>query len=140
MLSKQEEMLERKRTFENDRRLREQQGTTMQACAQADAEIPGRFAAVAQAFVIGSKPDVASAYPAASSAHQVELPNEPPLGFDNPALESSSFAQEPTGPTSASVGPFSQLSDPAVVSISQPSRHVHPEREAGSSPLRRRRL
>ena len=26
-------------------------------------------------------------YPAASAAHQIQLPDEPPLGFDNPELE-----------------------------------------------------
>jgi hypothetical protein len=83
---------------QEERRLREAEhrrglieGATLHQFAVADAAIPrGRFAQVEATTVIGSKLDAAAAYPAASAAHQTELPPEPPLGFDNPALNESS--------------------------------------------------
>jgi phage tail protein X len=42
----------------------------------------GRFAAVNAATVVGSAPGIAQQYPAASSAHQVQLPDELPTGYD----------------------------------------------------------
>jgi hypothetical protein len=92
MLSRQEEELERRAVLENDRRVREQQkrqseGTTFHqhAQAQADETNQGRFAATGVPNVIGPTP--IPKYPAASSSWQIQLPDEPPLGFDNPALD-----------------------------------------------------
>jgi hypothetical protein len=59
------------------------------AVAEASIET-GRFTAVNAAHVVGSEPAVR--YPAASAAHQTELPPEPSLGFsidEMPGLESS---------------------------------------------------
>jgi hypothetical protein len=44
---------------------------------------------------VGSTAMPASAYPAASAAHQIQLPDEPPLGFDNPALDEPSAVRSP---------------------------------------------
>src|SRR5262249_46710838 len=107
-----------------------------------------RFAAVASATVIGSKPDVATAYPAASSAHQTELPAEEPLGYRIDAmleLEPSSSAEaQATGPTSddpsplgRGVGLLSRTGDPARDIPSPPGTFSN---VAGSLPLRRRKL
>jgi hypothetical protein len=86
MLSKQEEDLERREVFENDRKLREaeqrakdQSGTFLSHTHIDDAG--GRFTAVNAATVIGSGPGVAAAYPAASAAHQTALPDEPLTGY-----------------------------------------------------------
>jgi hypothetical protein len=65
------------------------------AQAQADEINQGRFAAIGKPSVIGSTPTPATAYPAASAAHQVELPPEPPLSFENPALESPTGLPSP---------------------------------------------
>jgi hypothetical protein len=79
------------------------------------------------------------------------LPPEQPTGYridDMEPLEQTSLAPpvaqgnlgDADVPSSlCDVEPASPLSlgDPAVVSISQPSRHVHPEREAGSLPRRK---
>ena len=104
MLSKQEEEQERREVLENDQRVREQQqaqgGTFYQhGLAQADEINQGRFAAVGAPTVVGSKPNPSTQYPAASAAHQTELPPEQPLGFsidDMPGLEN------PTGGSSVS--------------------------------------
>jgi hypothetical protein len=111
VLSKQEEMRERHETLRNDlsvqRKVREQQGTTMHAFAQADAETPhGRFSQINTATAIGSNAGIASAYPACSPALAVQLPPEPPLGYRiddlNPSdpVETSSCTQQEPGPTS----------------------------------------
>jgi hypothetical protein len=84
MLSKQEEQAERKEVLENDKRLREQGSTFLDH--QHD-EAGGRFKEVGASNVIGSTEMIAGAYPAASSAHQTELPPEKPLGYDINALE-----------------------------------------------------
>jgi len=106
MLEKQIEQWERKATLRNDLKVRQQeqereQATTFHQHAVADAETPrGRFTAVAQASVIGSKPDVASAYPAAAAAHQIQLPDEPPLSaYENPGFEPSTV--NPSAPVEA---------------------------------------
>jgi hypothetical protein len=146
MLSSQEEQAERRATLDNDRKLRE-------GSAYIDhymQEAGGRFSAHAAATVIGSKSEVASAYPAASAAHQIQLPDEPPLGFDNPALEPlPSFSAQATGPTSADapfaslgdadVGSLSQTGDPTTEGPAPPLASPHAQRGGvGSSPLRRR--
>jgi len=70
---------ERQAVLENDRLLREQQqGSTFHQHAQAAANdtAGGRHAAIGAPRVVGSSPGVAGMYPAASSAHQTELPAE----------------------------------------------------------------
>jgi hypothetical protein len=80
---------------EKRRIIREQQqgGTFFQhGLAQADELSQGRFAATGAPRVVGSTPNPAAQYPAASSAHQTELPPEQPLGYsvdDMPGLEPS---------------------------------------------------
>ena len=96
LLSSQEEQNERRRVTLQDARLREQQqGSTY--LAQTHSEMGGRFASVGAATVVGSKADVAAMYPAAAAAHQVQLPDEPPLSFDNPALDPQSMTTEGSG-------------------------------------------
>jgi len=68
---------EKRRVIQQEAELRNR-GTTYNAFARADAEIDhGRFAAVNKASVVGTE---AARYPKASSAHQTELPPEPPFG------------------------------------------------------------
>jgi hypothetical protein len=94
MLSRQEEEQERIETLRNDQFVRQQQrqaeASTMHqhAVAQADETNQGRFAATGVPTVTGSTP--IPKYPAASPSWQIQLPDEPPLGFDNPALEEPS--------------------------------------------------
>src|SRR6516165_7642874 len=99
-----EEQIERRRVFAQDQSL-PKQATTFHQFAQADANTPrGRFSAVDAAYVIGSKPDVASAYPAGPAwcADPGSQLLEPPLGLDNPALEpSADDVAQATGPTLA---------------------------------------
>jgi hypothetical protein len=67
---------------EKRRIIEDEAANTMHGRAQAEANIEqGRFTQVTAATVIGSKSGVASAYPAASSAHQTQLPDEPPTGY-----------------------------------------------------------
>src|SRR5262245_7087545 len=119
MLSKHEDQHERRETLRNDLSVRQQeQGSTMHAHAQADAETPrGRFSAVSAATVIGSKSDVAGAYPAAAAAHQTEVPPEPPLGYRIDAMEplglspSAEAQGNSPNPASGEVVPFSASLD-----------------------------
>src|SRR6516165_5910500 len=93
----QREQAERQRVFAQDQSVR--QASTFHQHALADAQTPrGRFSAVETATVIGSKPDAASAYPAASAAHQIQLPDEPPLSLDNPALNPSELEAVSSAP------------------------------------------
>jgi hypothetical protein len=123
MLSSQEEKRDRIETIENDRLVREAEqqriqleGSTMYQHAQSAAndEAGGRFASVNPTRVIGATPNIAAAYPAASSAHQTELPPELPTGHDineMPPLEPSTVhaSVEATGPASADAPPLSDL-------------------------------
>jgi hypothetical protein len=60
------------------------EGTTYHAIAQLD-EVGGRFAVLGKPVVVG-----ASAAPAPVAGGQRDVvPDEPPLGLDNPALEPS---------------------------------------------------
>ena len=150
MLSRQEEEAEQRRVFA-DQSL-PNRASTFHQHALADAQTPrGRFSAIDAAYVVGSKPDVACAYPAASSAHQTELPPEPSLGYSVDALEplepllSSAQGNSPN-PACGDVVPsapldveqrsaglgLSQSGDPAAFRISQ--RTFNPERDAGSLP------
>jgi hypothetical protein len=138
MLTRQEEEAEREAVLENDRLVREQQKQREQsgtffshAQAQAAELAQGRFAGVNSASVIGSTE--ATRYPAASLAHQTELPPEPSLGFsidEMPGLEPSMAT-----PCSSSI---EETGDPAYAPsgdslVQQPSGGLMSER-AGSSP------
>ena len=134
MLTDQEEQAERQRVLQNDARVREQSrngdtGTYLSHTHIDDAG--GRFAQVNAAKVVGQSPAIAAAYPAASAAHQTELPPEELLGFSVNDLESSmatpcSSSVEATGdPADA---PSSDDGSPAT-----PSGGSMSER-AGSSP------
>ena len=125
MLSSQEEQAEREATMRNDASVREQQmqrdaeqrrilreGTTFYQHAQSAAndEAGGRFAGVNPATVVGSEPAVKyPQLPASSpwSGAQPEPGIEPPLGFENPAIEPSAVTlgaeqtDAPAGATSA---------------------------------------
>ena len=144
MLSRQEDQRERERVLRNDQRVRQQQEQGSRVFAQdqslrrtstfhqhalADADTPrGRFSAVENATVIGSKSGVASAYPAGPAwcADPGAQCVEPPLGLDNPALEPSmgllSSPVEQTGPTLADAPstPSGQRADVGSLS-SQPN-------------------
>ena len=131
MLESQIDQAERRRVLDNDRRVREQSGT-MHAHAIADAQQPrGRFSAVETSYVVGSKPTIS--YPAASAAHQTELPPEPSLGYSVDALEPSELAgaQVQTEPTSAQsprdVGSLSS-SGPATGETAFPPQPGSPDR------------
>ena len=118
MLSRQEEMAERKDYLENEKRLRNQ-GTTFSEFAQSDAATSlGRFGAVSSPRVIGEKSPAAQ-YPAGSNWTVDPVPPELPLGVDinempvcgEPhELKASIASLEPpaqaTGPTSATLSPF----------------------------------
>ena len=173
MLSSQEEQAERKRVLAQDLSLRQQQEERRRVFAQdqslrrtstfyqhalADAETPrGRYSQVTTSYVIGSTPTPATAYPAASAAHQIQLPDEPPLGFDNPALEPCSappVAQEAPDPTSADAPPALPLAlgqrtdvgslssdDPTTEGLAPPSASPRAQRGGvGSSPVPLRRF
>jgi len=150
MLSGQEEQAERRRVFAQDQSLR---ASTYHQHAIADAETPrGRFSAVNAAVVVGSKADVASMYPAASAAHQTELPKEEPLGYaidqvfpDGPDClvdqgQGGADAPLAVSPCVEQTAPSLSVGDPAPGSAFPPgpARMV---RDVGSpTPLRRRRL
>ena len=142
MLSSQEEQAERQRVFAQDQSLR---GSTFHQHALADANTPqGRFSAHAAAFVIGSKPDVASAYTAAG-AHQADPCGlEPPLGYAinelEPVVSPPPVAQATGGAPSGfdvAAPPLSQSGDPAGDFPSPPD--TSPSVDAGSPPRSYRR-
>jgi hypothetical protein len=76
------EQAERREVLENDKRLREQGSAYIHH--QHD-EAGGRFKEVGASNVIGTT-EIPN-YPAASPSWQIQLPDEPPLGHDNPTLE-----------------------------------------------------
>ena len=129
MREDQIDQAERRATLDNDLKvLRERGGTFFQhGLAQANDMAGGRFAAVNTATVTGTTP--IPNYPAASAAHQTQLPDEPPLGFDNPELES------PTGvpPVSPPVATGDPADAPSSGSGSAPPGDLMSER-AGSPP------
>jgi hypothetical protein len=88
-LRKRQEEAERQRIF--------LEGTTFHQHAQSAAndEAGGRFAAVNPATVVGSEPAVKYPQLPASSPWSGQAPEpgiEPPLGYDNPALDETSAA------------------------------------------------
>src|SRR5215471_2023562 len=130
MLTDQEEQAEKRRVLLQDADVRNRSrngdtGTFLSHTHIDDAG--GRFAAVNAAKVVGQSPAIAASYPACSPALAVQLPDEPPLAFDNPALETSMAPPvEATGdPADA---PSSDDGSPAT-----PSGGLMSER-AGSSP------
>jgi len=147
--SKQDEDEFRRQVLRDDLRLRQQQqqqeqtGSTFHQHALADAEIPGRFAAVANAQVVGQS--AVPNYLAASSPWQgpdlVGL--EPPLSaYDNPTLELTAppVSQGLTDPTSddpsplgRDVGSLSQIDGPATEVLPASASSAN----AGPSPFRR---
>src|SRR5215471_5611458 len=89
MLSSQEEQEVRRRTMQNDARVREQ-GGTMHAFAVSDAATPrGRYSQVTTENVVGAT--ALPNYPAGPAwcADPGSQLLEPPLGLDNPALDPS---------------------------------------------------
>jgi hypothetical protein len=92
MTSEQEEQAEKLRVTLQDADLRRQQqqaqATSFHKLAQADVDMQphDRFHQVTAARVVGSTSSPAALYPAASAAHQTELPPEPPTGIDINAL------------------------------------------------------
>jgi hypothetical protein len=107
--SKQADDRERREVLENDRQVREQQVTTMHEFALSEANLDlGRYNAVGKQRMVGSTPMAATIYPAASAAHQVELPPEPPLGYSIDAMPDPTgvvFPPVATGPASATAQP-----------------------------------
>src|SRR5262249_40678451 len=106
MLTEQEEQADKRRTLLNDARVREQSngdtGTFLSHTHIDDAG--GRFAAVNAAKIVGQSPAIAASYPAASAAHQTELPPEPSLGFS---------IDEMSGLESSTAPPVEATGDPA---------------------------
>ena len=137
MLTDQEERAKKRRTLLNDARVREQSkngdtGTFLSHTHIDDAG--GRFAAVNAAKIVGQSPAIAAAYPAASSAHQTELPPEPSLGYPIDAMPGDEPSTAPPCSSSVEVtgdpadAPSSDDGSPAT-----PSGGLMSER-AGSSP------
>jgi hypothetical protein len=98
----QREQAERRRVFAQDQSL-PKRATTFHQFAQSDAQTPrGRFTQVDAATVVGANPTID--YPAGPAwcADPGSQCVEPPLGFDNPALEPAFLASpaQATGPTS----------------------------------------
>ena len=93
--SAQDEQRERQRVFAQDQSLR---SGTFHQHAVAEASTPlGRFSAHSAATVVGSKPDVASAY-ARAGAHQADPCGlEPALGYRIDDLELPGLATEAQG-------------------------------------------
>src|SRR6516165_2906444 len=112
MLESQREQEDRRRTMQNDARVREQiervfaqdqsvprQASTFHQHAQADADTPlGRFSAVSAAYVVGST--AIPQYPAAASHQRDPCGLEPPLGYRVDAMPEL----EPLPPSSFSEG------------------------------------
>jgi hypothetical protein len=118
VLSSQEEPREREEVMRQDADWQRQlkaaakaPANTMFQHAQSHAndEAGGRFTQVNAATVVGSKAEVAAVYPAASAAHQTQLPPEEPLGYRIDAIEPSTFlysVEDPGGaeaPSSSNV-------------------------------------
>jgi hypothetical protein len=83
---------------EKARMLREQASSILDHARAAANDLGGgRFAGVNPTTVIGAEPAVR--YPAASSSWQVQLPDEPPLGF---AIDAMPELENPTGGSSVS--------------------------------------
>jgi hypothetical protein len=121
-------------------------GSTFHQFAQADADIPGRFSAVAHATVVGADP--IPRYPAAAAHQHDPCGLEPALGYAIDELEPSPMTRaqatgEPDAPSSPlGVGsPLSSQGDPTSAgdapSTTFPSVDVQ-RAGVGSPPYRRR--
>jgi hypothetical protein len=107
-MTRDNEQRERRETLPNDQRGVREQGSTFLAHTNSDAG--GRFATVGAATVIGST--AVPQYPQASAPFQRDpVPDEPPLGFDNPDLEPPSSSAQATDPTSADAPSLTALDD-----------------------------
>jgi len=150
MLSSQEEQAERRRVLAQDASLRQQQGGS----AYIDhymQEAGGRFSAHAAATVIGTT--AIPQYPQASAPFQSDpVPDEPPLGLDNPAFDPGpDVSPAQADPTSADAQPVSMTTgvqrtdvgsfssgDPAGVHFPSPLG-TSSDVKAGSLPRSKRR-
>ena len=149
MLESQISQHERRETLRNDLKVRQQQeesrrvfadqslpnqASTLHVFAEADAQTPrGRFSVVDTAYVVGSKSDVASAYPAAAAHQRDPVPKEEPLGYRIDELEPdhSPLAQEALEPS-----PLVQGSTSAPA-LEAPSPRDDVEPDAGARLYRR---
>jgi hypothetical protein len=165
MLERQIDEAERLAVMRNDLRVREQQervfapnqseprqSSTYFQHAQADAQTPlGRFSAISSAQVVGQGAN----YPAGSAwcADPGAQCLEPPLGFDNPALEEPSTAlpaspgEATDGPADAPSTPLGQRAGPSLSHSGDPAGSQFPrppgtsrDVNAGSLPTFRRRV
>ena len=125
MLERQIDQVERTRTLENDRLVREQGGTFL---SRTHSDLGGRYSAVGAQTVVGADP--IPNYPAAAVHQHDPCGQEQPLGYRvndlNPSdpVEASSFAQQGLG---------EPMSDEA------PSCHAEVKRTGvGSPPFKRR--
>ena len=113
------------RDLENERKLREQRGTTFSQFAQAEADqVQGRFAAHEKSNVVGSAP--IPAYPAGPnwSTDPGSQCIEPPLSYDNPALdENSAGTADDGGEDRRSSTQFSAEARITGERIEPPQRH-----------------
>jgi len=100
MLSSQEEQIERARTLENDRKVREQGSTFL---SHTHSDLGGRYALVSPQTVVGADP--IPNYPPAAAHQHDPCGQEPPLGYAIDELEPASPAQA-TGPTSDDPSPL----------------------------------
>jgi hypothetical protein len=144
----QREQAQRRATLDNDRKVREQGGTFL---SHTHSDLGGRYSAVGAQTIVGQTPNP---YPAASSSWQIQLPDEPPLGLDNPELEPSFLATSPAQATgepsdapsdplvSERVGsPLSLSDDPTTEGLAPPSASPRAQPGGvGSSPAFRRRV
>jgi hypothetical protein len=140
--SAQDEMAERRRVLMQDASVRE--GSTFHQHAQASANdlAGGRFAAVSNAYVVGSTSQVN--YPAAGPHQSDPCGLEPPLGYridDLDALEPlrPEEAQGLTDPTSADAPPAIPLSgaqraDVGSLSSGDPAPSTSPSGDELRSP------
>jgi len=106
MPTDQEEQAEKRRVLLQDADVRNRSrngdtGTYLSHTHIDDAG--GRFAAVNAAKIVGQLPTIAASYPAASAAHQTELPPEPSLGFSIDAMPRLEPSTAP--PVEATVDP-----------------------------------
>jgi hypothetical protein len=102
------------------------QGSTFHQFAQIETLPQGRFSApgaVSTPRVVGSTPGVAAMYPAASSAHQTELPREEPLGISVSDLDPSTNQLPPPA-----------VEDPGPASADAPSLPLGDAQRAGAGP------
>jgi hypothetical protein len=112
MLSRQQDQQERLEVIENDKRLR---GSSSGSSAregsstffsQTHNEVGGRYAAISSPQIVGST--ALPKYEGAPNWANDGVPNEPPLGFDNPALN-----------------PSAELEPPAALATTNPGREVN---------------